>query len=172
MKNLWAAKFVARVVWNALAGGFLFAVVGALCLGAGGWLTGTIIDFSKITGEGPVYARMGARLGIHSGAVCGVFGVFIFGVAAFRAPGEFFAPLRALGGRVALGQVLGTLGAASSFFLFEFLVAQLPGQNFALNVFRDAFVLSLAAPVVMLCGAIAGALSKRPARRSATLKAQ
>ena len=173
MNNRWMARVAARVLANALAGGVLFALLGALCIGSGGWLTGAIIDFSGVTGEGPVYARQGAQMGVYLGVVSGVVGVLVFGIAALKAaPGELFAPLRALGGRVALGQVLGTLGAATFFFLFEAVQSHLQSQPFGFKVFGGAILIMFGAPVLMICGAIAGALSKRPARQSATLKAE
>ena len=106
----------------------------------------------------------GARTGLIIG---GLAGAVIFGVAAFQAPPDrFFAPLGALIGRVALGQVVATLAALICFGAIEAFRIQVQGQSL-LNVTTGSFnnvylnATSFGAPIVMTCGAIAGALTKR-----------
>ena len=160
-ENRWAAKWVARVGWNALAGGALVGIVGAFCIGAAGALVGAV--YARHMGatflDG---ARVGGYVGVILGAMCGVIGVLIFGVAAFRsAPGRLFAPFLQLRGRVALGQFLGTVDALSFFFAVEWAKSQLQNQSFGQGIAEDLKWIQWGAPALMVCGAIAGALSKR-----------
>ena len=161
-QNRWAAQWVWRVLGNALAGGVWFAVVGAACLGAGGYLVGAIIDFARVTGEGNVYAAQGARLGVSLGMVSGLAGAVIFGVATLKAgPGRFWRPLQELAMRVAWGQIAATLATGSGYLIFAWINAHAQGQRFAIHVSGNVLPLLLGAPLLMIGGAIIGALSKR-----------
>ena len=182
-------KFLAaRVLANAVVGGFCFACAGAVCLGFLGWKVGDALDGA---GLGNIlnyyhYAADGADLGVAIGALSGVVGAFIFGLAALQSSPihsspRFFAPVRALMGRVALGQFLGrvalgqflgSLSAATdkSFLLYETIDARLHGHRLAQKPCSLGHFLSGSSTAhfgdsppnaLMICGAIAGALWHR-----------
>ena len=162
-----------RVLANALVGGFAVAIVGALCSGAAGSFLTFII--SLVTGEfgiGMIFGKLtvfGATLGL----VSGVIGIFIFAIAAWSAAvGPLLMPFCELKQRVFLGQLLGTLLASASFFVFEFLKSNLQNVAFADELKNEGHYLLLGAPISMICGAIAGALTKRDLPQSATLNAE
>lgn len=180
MSSHWAAKVAGRVAANAFLGGLLVGVVGALCLGTAAYGLGTLMDYLYLSLPGAKISRMTsmARLlpptGIGAGFFGGGFvGASIFVLAASKAPpGRFFAPLSALIGRVALGQIAGTLGALTFFAAVEAFKIQLQNQSLLRVMNGDAKFIALGAPALMICGAIAGALSKRETTQSATLKGE
>ena len=163
--------FAGRVAANALAGGFAFALVGAICLGFGGWILGAALDRAGLNNylNFHHYAADGADAGVALGAGSGIVGALIFGLAALQSAPRIFAPVRALFWRVALGQFLGVVGAATFFALYEYLNARWHGQRLASNVLQDVSLILWGAPVLMICGAIAAALTKRDLPQSATL---
>ena len=207
----WLATLAARVVCNALAGGVLVAMVGALCVGAAGAMVGALLDYRYASfyvahpngftmspdvisgGLGRLLDFVswlfpngitlwpddaGVSLVVFSSAGAGLFvgglvGATIFGVAAFKAPpGRFYAPIESLVGRVMLGQIAGTLGAISFFGALVAFKMLTQGQSLLDSTDSDLNILFLGTPALMICGAIAGALSKRPPRQSATLKGE
>ncbi len=172
MNNRWAGKLAGRVLCNALAGGVLVAIVGAFCLGIAGASAFAVLDFlvyGKVMGG----MQHGFRLSSFGSAIGFVLGLLIFGIAAVKTPpGRLFAPLQRFVGRVALGQLLGTLGALSFFAVLVVAKAQLQNQSLAKTVSADLIFIAFGVPITMICGAIAGALSKREKRQSATLKAE
>ena len=62
--------------------------------------------------------------------------------------------------RVALGQLLGTVGAISSYLVLAWAIARFNGAPFLGTVEDNLDLAILAAPITMICGAIAGALWK------------
>ena len=107
----------------------------------------------------------GLFIGLTLGAWSGLFGALVGGVAASNArPGALLAPL-AIIKRVALGQLLGTLAALSSYLILALAIAQLNAQPFIGSVEGGLVVALIGVPVLMNCGAIAGALWKREARQ-------
>ena len=170
----WMKVLSTRVLANAIIGGLLFAIVGALCLGTGGFLLGTALDRAGLGNIliFPHFAAEGADSGVLMGAISGIVGCFIFGIAALRVSPNFFTPLRNLWARVALGQFMGALSAGATFLLCEYINARVQGQRLSQNVLADLPLITYAAPILMICGAIAGALSKRDLPQSATLNAE
>ncbi len=163
-----------RVLANALIGGLLFAIVGALCLGAGGFLLGTALDR---VGLGnilifPHFAAEGAESGVLMGVISGIVGCFIFGIAALKISPTFFMPLHDFWARVSLGQFLGALSAGATFLIYEYINARVQGQRLAQNVLADLPLITYSAPILMICGAIAAALTKRDLPKVATLNAE
>ncbi len=162
------ARLAGRVVANALVGGLIFAVVAAFCLGLGGALTGWILN--PATNSGDHYALIGAKMGVAQGVVSGVVGALIYAVIAFKtAPGRCFEPLFAGLSWVAAGQIGGVLIAATAFFAVELAKSQLQSRPFDQAVGGDVMFIFLGAPALMVCGAIAGALSKRIKPKTAAL---
>ena len=107
--------------------------------------------------------HIGANVGIGGGFWLGFFiGLALFSIAAARtAPGRTFEPLRALFGRVALGMLAGALGFCSLFLAVEWARAWAQSQPLHMVAVFDSTWLFLGTPALMICGAIAGALSKR-----------
>ena len=175
MKNdaRWIAMWAWRVLANALVGGFATAMVGALCGGAvGSFITFVISLLLGEFGIDMIFGKLtvfGATLGLASGIV----GLFIFAIAAWRAtPNHFLMPFRELKRRVFLGQALATLLVCASFVVFEFLKSNLQNISFAAQLINEGHYLLVGAPILMICGAIAGALSKRDWPKVATLKSR
>ncbi len=165
----WFAKFAGRVAANALIGGLLTALVGALCGGA----TSALLCYLLSLRGAPAAWDDGMTelialqfiIGACLGAWSGIAGAFIFGAtAATSGPGRLLAPL-ALVKRVALGQLLGALAALSSYLTFAWALAQFNAWPF-LGTVEDNLELAIwGVPVTMIFGAIAGALWKREARQ-------
>lgn len=106
-------------------------------------------------------------------AACGIVGVFIPLIGAVAAaPGNFWRPLFYLAPHVAVGQMCGTLLAITSFFAYEFVDARFHHTDFSTIVREDMIFFCLFAPILMICGAIAAALSKRDLTKVATLNAE
>ena len=169
----WMRILASRVLANVIIGGLAFAFVGALCGGAAGSFLTFIVSIA--VGEFGIGMAFGqltmfdAVLGFASGIV----GAFIFGVAAWRAkPSQLLTPFYELRRRVFLGQMTGTLLACVSFF--SFVVIKMNLQNITLgdSIGYDGIYLLLGAPILMICGAIAGALTKRDLPKVATLNAE
>ena len=158
----WAAKAAKRIGANLVVGALLTALMGALCVGAAGAVIGGIMDIRSTPPAWSLgFSAAGASLGMTLGSWSGILGAVIFGIAALTAhPGRFFAPIIAIK-RVALGQFLGTLGALSTYLLAAMFIAQTRGQLFVATVEDNAVIILIGAPLMMLCGAIAGALWKR-----------
>ena len=163
----WQFVLVGRVLANALFGGVLAATVGTIGLGASGasqdWLGNSVFPFPANSPGRYDLFNVSVLFGISVGLI---LGALIFGIAAGKsAPGRLFAPLKELAWRVSLGQLVGIAGAASSFYAFEAVKATLNNESFAYSASLDMAGLLFGAPVLMICGAIAGALSKRPDTR-------
>ena len=161
-KHNWAAMAAKRISAGILGGALIIATVGALCVGAAGALLGAILDIrsTPATWDGG-FMGPGLFLGLYLGAWSGILGAGVGGVAAVGArPGALLAPLAILK-RVALGQSLGTLAALSSYLVLALLIAQLNAQSFVGTVEDNIEMAIYGVPVLMNCGAIAGALWKR-----------
>ena len=160
MNANWVAHLAGRIAANALVGAIAAAIVGALCVASAGFGLG--LGWSYNTRE---TAFVGGYIGIVLGAASGALaGLFIFGIAAARAgPGKTLQPLRALFKGVSLGQLAGTLSAATAFWAFEFVSGLIFNQPWDYGASADVFWVLLGAPLLMMCGAIAGALWKRRA---------
>ena len=109
-----------------------------------------------------------ADYGALSGAVWGMaLGLVIFCAATFdqmQTHGGLPAPPKSLRARVVLGQCAGVCGLLLFYFSLIFGASQIQNQPFtALFNFYSEWLLR-AMPALMICGAIAGALSARPAR--------
>ena len=166
-------SFAGRVLVNALVGGLISSIAGAFCLILfsifGDWLFNLLPGALMLGGE-----QEDIMLSIILGVVLGgIPGVFIYGIAAFKAkPTPFFAPLRWLTKRVVIGQIVGTLIACFSYLIFTFIVAQTQTQSFLTTVGDNFNLLPLSTFVLLVCGAIAAALTQRDLPQSATLKAE
>ena len=148
--SLW----IQRILANAFAGGFHFAGVGSACGLLAGALTGLFHG-------GWPGGFTGAFFGVPMGLLSGIPGSLIYAVAAARAePGDALQPMKEIKDRVAIGQLLGTVGAASSFAMVELfrIYAQRITNSQGID---DSLLFMLIAPALMICGAIAGALWKR-----------
>ena len=158
MNANWVAHLAGRIVANAVVGAIAAAIVGAGCVASAGFGIG--LGWSYNTGEAAfVGGYIGAMLGAASGAL---IGFLIYGIAAARAaPGETFMPLCAIFKGVSLGQVAGTLSAATAFWAFEFVRALVFNQSWSEGAGADLFSVMFGTPALMMCGAIAGALWKR-----------
>ena len=117
--------------------------------------------------------------GASTGLIVGILvGVFIYGVATFQTPfGRIFAPISELIGCVAIGQVVGTLGALTFFGAAAVFKTQVQGQslfNAIAGGYDDIYlnIISLGTILLMICGAIAGALTKRDLPQPATLNVE
>ncbi len=154
----WAAKIAGRVMANAIVGSVIVALIGALCVGAAGALMGWLLDIrSTPPSWDSGFLFPGAWLGAYLGSYSGLVGAVAAGVAAF----DFKVPLRALLSRIALGQLLGTLGAVSSYLLLALAIAWTQSQPFTGTVEDNLELIIWGAPAAMIGGAIAGALWKR-----------
>ena len=166
LSQSWIAKFAGRVLANALLGGIFVAITGALCVATSGALFGWILDIrsTPATWDGG-FMGPGLFLGLSLGAWSGILGALVGGVAASKArPGALLAPLSVLK-RVALGQLLGTLAALSSYLIFALAVAQLNAQPFVGTVEDNLELAIFGVPILMNCGAIVGALWQREINR-------
>ena len=175
MKNdaRWMKVLAVRVVVNAVMGGLWFALIGALCIGLTLGLIGTVADYSGAFGANAESGFTGAIIGAKIGASSGIAGIVLFAIAAIRAmPGQLLEPFDVLFGRVICGQALGTIGALTSFVAFELAKTSINHRGFTLNSFDDSKWIIYGAPTLMICGAIAGALSKRDWPKVATLKSR
>ena len=162
----WVLKVFGRVLTNAIVSGVVIAIIGALCVATAGALLGWILDIRSTPAiwDGGFFGA-GLFLGLCLGAWSGILGALVGGVAASKArPGALLAPLSVLK-RVALGQLLGTLAALSSYLIFALAVAQLNAQPFVGTVEDNLDLAICGVPVLMNCGAIAGALWKRDSGR-------
>ena len=160
----WMAKLACRILVNALIGGTTFAFVGAFCIGATGGLIGTILDYAGMLGarEEGGFGFLGAFVGAKLGFLSGTIGVIILIITTIHAmPGRLLKPFNIIIGRLILGQILGTMGAFTSFMVFELAKTLVMGRGLAQNINDDLTWILLGAPASMICGAIAGALSKR-----------
>lgn len=158
----WAAKAAKRIGANIVVGALLTAIVGALCVATAGALLGWILDIrSTPPSWDSGFLGPGLFIGLFLGAWSGVLGALLGAVAACAArPGALFAPLAILK-RVALGQLLGTLGALSSYLFYALIIAQTQNQSFVGSVEDNLILALIGVPITMNCGAIAGALWKR-----------
>ena len=163
----WAWFLAKRVAVHVIAGALATALVGALCVGAAGAVTGWILDLRSTPATwDDGFTLVGALLGLTWGAYSGVVGAIICGWAGLTAPpSRSLWPARALLRHPILGQVAGTGLASATFFAWELVQAQLTGPAFGRGVERDVGWILFGAPALMLCGAIAGALI-RPAKNS------
>ena len=158
----WAAKAARSIAANLVVGAIITAIVGALCVGAAGALLGGIMDIrsTPASWDGG-FLGPGLFLGLYLGAWSGILGAMFGGVAALTARADArFASLAILK-RVALGQLLGTLAALSSYLIFALAIAQLNAQPFVGTVEDNLELAIFGVPILMNCGAIAGALWQR-----------
>ena len=149
-------SLLARALANALAGGLAFAIVGAFCGGGAAFalIFGSTFSFGAALGLSPYGAVVGA--------MCGIVGVIIhFFVAVLARPGDFWEPLLESTKNIAFGQSWGTIAAVASFFVFESARSLLSGSNFARSFAGDMPAVFVAAPAMMVFGAIAAAVLKR-----------
>ena len=147
---------------NAIVGGVVIAITGALCVATSGALFGWMMDIRSTPAiwDGG-FMGSGLFLGLYLGAWSGFVGLIVGGVAASKArPGALLAPLSILKS-VALGQLLGTLAALSSYLIFALAIAQIKGNSFTGTVEDNLELAIYGVPITMVCGAIAGALWKR-----------
>lgn len=160
--QIWAAKAAKRIAANIVGGAILTSLIGALCVATAGAFFGWMMDLrSTPPSWDSGFLGPGLFLGLFLGAWSGFLGALIGGVAAFGArPGAMFAPLSIIK-RMALGQVLGTLGALSFYLVFALALAQLNAQPFVGTVEDNLELAIWGVPILMNCGAIAGALWKR-----------
>lgn len=122
----------------------------------------------------PVGWLIAAVLGFQRGLVCAILSsIFIFGIAAFKENKQtVFDVMREISIRVIVGQFCGTCGAISTFLVVEFCLAHIQNAPFDQSVNEHAPIFLWASPILMICGAIAGALSKRDLPKAATLNAE
>ena len=163
----WVAKFAGRVLAGAFLGGLFVAIVGALSVATAGALFGWMLDLrSTPPGGESGFLWPGAWLGAYLGSFGGFVGLFAGAVAALGGkPDTSVLPPRDLLRNIALGQLAGTLGAVSSYLIFALAVAQFNGEPFVGTVEDHLELIIYGAPILMICGAIAGALWKREAGR-------
>ena len=169
----WMRILAIRVLANAVVGGFWFAFVGACCCGAAGAFLTFLISVS--VGEFGIGMAFGKLTVVDAtlGFASGIMGAFIFAIAAWRTtPGHLLSPFYELKLRVFLGQVLGTFLVCISFFSFVFIKMKLQNINLAYSTGYDGVYLLFGAPILMICGAIAAALTKRDLPKVATLKTE
>ena len=160
----WIKVLAWRLVVNTFIGTVAAGIAGELALG----LAGISIAAAFAIVPAPWSDELALRA-VWFGAASGAL---IFVIATLKsAPGEIIAPVRALLGRVILGQLAGTLLACSAFLAFEILKAQTQPLSLAKSIGYDAFMLTWFGPPIMACGAIAGALTKRDWPETATLNA-
>ena len=163
----WVAKFAGRVLISAFLGGLFTALIGALSVATAGALFGWILDLRSTP---PVWDSgflfPGAWIGAYLGSYSGIVGFIAAAVAALASkPETSIVPARVLRRNLALGQLLGTFGAVSSYLLFAFAVAQFNGDSFVGTVENHLDVALYGVPALMICGAIMGALWKREPSR-------
>ena len=163
----WLARAALRIGAHLVLGAASAAIVGALCIGAAGALIGGIMDIrSTPPSWSNGFGFVGAWLGLYLGAFGGLVGALSASVVAFDSKSRTsFAPLRAMLARVALGQLLGTVGALSCYFVWVLFLMQTRLQPFVGTVEDNVEFILWGAPLTMICGAIAGALWKREANR-------
>ncbi len=163
----WIAKFVGRVLASAFIGGFFVAIMGALSVATAGALFGFILDIRSTPPRWDSgFLFPGAWLGANLGSYSGFVGALAGAVAAFDGkPESSIVPSRALLRNLALGQLFGMLGAVSSYLLFAFVIAQFSGAPLVGTVEDNLELAIYGVPILMICGAIAGALWKCEANR-------
>ncbi len=109
-----------------------------------------------------IYVEFGVRNGVFNGIFCGLFGGLIFAIVAARKTSErLFETFRKLVVRVAAGQISGVITTALAFSTFKLTEAQLSGLPISIKKYSDGYLLLLLATILMICGAIAGAIFKR-----------
>lgn len=142
-----------------------------VCAVVGGGIAGAIWDWLSQAADAALNRapasgtppHLGASTGINGGICLGfLIGALIFAFAAARAkPGRTFEPLRALFARVAIGFNVGAIGFCSLFLVVVWVRAALTGKSFYVQAIRDIEWFFWGTIALMICGAIAGALSKR-----------
>ena len=167
LSQSWIAKVAGRVVASALIGGFVIAITGALCIATAGALFGWILDIRSTPPRFDVgFLFPGAWLGATLGSYSGFVGFMAGAVAAWRGkPDTSIVPPLALLRNIALGQLFGTVSAVSSYLVFALSVAQLNTQSFVGTVEDNLELIIWGAPILAIFGAIAGAMSRREAKR-------
>ena len=83
-----------------------------------------------------------------------------------------FKPFCRIARSVFYGQFVGAIAFTSSFYLFEFARSLLTTRLLASLLLEDLIFAYVGAPILMICGAIAAALTKRDLPDSATLNAE
>ena len=156
---LWTMLLLGRVLANALLGGLLCAIFGAFGCAIVGQLAEIIFSFELSKNADGIHALSFGFIGFVAGLT---FGTLIFATHAFRAPpGHLFEPFCGIVAGVLCGQFVGALAFSSSFYLIEFARALLTKRFIASLLLEDLIFAYVGAPALMICGAIAGALSKR-----------
>lgn len=166
VERQWKAALLKRVVLNSFAGAVLAAIVGALCglivSATIVWLENALFVALKIPPAPGFVADITNSITAGFGTLSALLGAIIFAIVTARTkPGGLFEPLQSLIGRVLLGQIAGTVGFCSLFLSVEAARAATTNQQFAMLASDDLVWLIIGPLVLMVCGAIAGALSKR-----------
>lgn len=159
--NRWMWVVLGRVASYAILGAVATALVGALLIAASGALVGAILDASGSSpGVGVLMAFWGAAVGAVYGAKAGgVAGGILFGIVGFRSSARrSFLPPKSLLFPVIIGMSAATLGIMTSFFAGCAGFALARGGAFASFVTEGLIFIVFAAPAVMVCGEIAGAI--------------
>ena len=161
--NSWLARAATRLSAHLVCGALVSAIVGALCIGAMGALLGWIMDIDSTPPSWDSgYLFPGAWLGAYLGCFGGIIGAVAAGAVAFDERARHsWAPLRATLMRVALGQIAGTIGALSCYFLLVMVLVFRRAQPFVGTVEDNLDLMIWGAPMLMICGAIAGTISRR-----------
>ncbi len=176
----WMRILAFRVLINTIIGSMLTTATGAVLLGNAG---ASVYAFrtqpiwtvsSRECGSYFCYLETG-NYGAITGAICGlILGLFIFPTvtineAQMRNGISAFINLCA---RVVLGQCFGVCCFVLSYFVIIYGTAQTQNQSFDdLTLGHHQWII-YGAPALMICGAIAGALTKRDLPKVATLKAE
>ncbi len=127
------------------------------------WLSHAADAALNISPAFGISPHIGLNVGIGGGFSLGFFiGLVLFVIAAARTkPGRTFEPLRAIFWRVAIGIIAGVVGFCSLFLAVEWALSNLAGKSFYIKAVSGSGWLLYGTLVMMICGAIAGALSKR-----------
>lgn len=165
----WIWFLLRRVVSHALAGALATAIVGALCIGGAGALTGFIWDLSsKSAGWNDGFTLIGALIGVTWGSFSGIVGALICGWVGLSAPpSRAILPPRALLKPICAGQIAGTLLACATYFGGVAAVAWQNGETFGRVVESSFGYIMFGTPALMIIGAIVGGLLTDRHKRAA-----
>ena len=168
-ERYWQSVLVGRIACNAMVGGLLAGMTATISGGVAGaiwdWANAGANVALKIRPMPGISPPSGVMTGLLNGLVVGtLISALVFAVITARAqPGRLFEPTRAFLARVAIGLNAGALGFCSLFLLIEWARTALSGQSFYVQAIIDSGWLFWGTAALMVCGAIAGALSKRGA---------
>lgn len=149
-----------RVASYAILGAVATAIAGALLIAASGALVGAILDAHSRSPSGERMTFWGAAFGaVFGGGGGGIVGIFLLGNIGFlSAARRSFLPPKSILRAVIIGMSAATLAVMTSFFVFCAILPWLRGGSFAAFVEEGVFFILYAAPAVMVCGEIAGAI--------------